>query len=122
MNELYDTETKKSQKLQLLIYLLPIVGVIPSLWTLYRGQGNSEQKKTSRLSIVLLLLWLMPYTSLFVGAGQTSDLLAFRLLYTNALITTGYFLICLVLMFRLHQGKSPYLPLINFFMKATKND
>ena len=122
MNELYNRETKKLQKLQLGIYLLPVVGVIPSLWTLYRGKGSSEQKKTSRLSIVLLLLWLTPYISLFMGAGQTSDLLAFRLLYTNALITTGYFLICLGLMFRLTQGKSPYLPLINSFIRLTKDN
>ena len=73
MNELYNTETKKLQKLQLWLYLLPVVGVIPSLWTIYRGRGNFEQKKTSRLSIVLLFLWLTSYISLSIGAGQTSD-------------------------------------------------
>ncbi|VEP11695.1 conserved membrane hypothetical protein [Hyella patelloides LEGE 07179] len=121
MSKLYEIETKKTQKLKLWIYLLPVVGVIPSLWTLYRGQANSEQKKASRLSVVLLLLWLTPYVSLFIGAGQTSELLAFRLLYTNALLTTGYFLICLGLMFRLQQGKSPYLPLINSLIGTTKD-
>ena len=121
MSELYERETKKLQKLQLWIYLLPVVGIVPSLWTLYRGQATSEQKRASRLSLVLLLLWLMPYISLFVGANQTSELLAFRLLYTNALLTTAYFLICLGLMFRLQQGKAPYLPLINSLIGTTKN-
>lgn len=121
MSKLYEIETKKTQKLKLWIYLLPVVGVVPSLWTLYRGQANSEQKKASRLSVVLLLLWLTPYVSLFIGAGQTSELLAFRLLYTNALLTTGYFLICLGLMFRLQQGKSPYLPLINSLIGTIKD-
>ena len=121
MSKLYEVETKKSQKRQLLIYLLPIVGVLPALWTLYRGKASSEQKKASRLSIVLLLLWLLPYISLFLGANQMGELTAFRLLYTNALLTTGYFLICLGLMFRLQQGKSLYLPLINSSIGTNQN-
>ena len=114
-------ETKKLQKRQLLIYLLPIIGVIPALWTLYQTNADSEQKKASRLSIMLLLLWSIPYLSLFMGAGQTSEIVAFRLLYTNALLTTAYFLICFGLMFRLQQGKSPYLPLISSLIETTKD-
>lgn len=120
MNELYELENKKLQKRQLWFYLLPVIGVIPSLWTLYRDQTNSEQKKVSRFSVSLMFIWLTAYISLFVGSEQASDILAFRLLYTNALLTTGYFLICLVLMFRLQKGKSPYLPLINFLIKTNK--
>ncbi len=113
MTEIYDLETKKLQKRQLWYYLIPVFGIVPSLWTIYLGKGSKEQQQTSRLSIVLLLAWLTPYISLFLGAGQTSDTMAFRLLYTNALLTTGYFLVCFWLLFRLQQGKSPYLPLIN---------
>ena len=116
-----DEIEKKLQKRQLSIYLLPVVGVLPALWALYRTEANSEQKKASRLSIMLLLLWLIPYFSLFMGAGQASDIFAFRLLYTNALLTTAYFLICFSLMFRLQQGKSPYLPLITSLIKGNKN-
>ena len=115
-------ETKKLQKLQLWIYLLPVVGVVPSLWTLYRGKASYEQKQASRLCLVLLLLWLISYVSLFVGAGKASDLLAFRLLYANTLITSSYFLICLGLMFRLRKGKSPYLPLISSLAKTSKDN
>lgn len=116
-----EIETKKLQKRQLAIYLLPVVGVLPALWTLYRTSANSEQKKASRLSIMLLLLWLISYISLFMGAGQASDIFAFRLLYTNALLTTGYFVICFGLMFRLQQGKSPYLPLISYLIESNKD-
>jgi hypothetical protein len=121
MSKFNDLENKKLQKQQLWIYLLPIVGFVPSLWTLYRNQSNSEQKKASRLSLMLLSLWLTAYISLFMGAGSVSDILAFRLLYTNALLTTGYFLICFGLMWRLQQGKKPYLPLMNSWINTTKN-
>ena len=108
MNDLSSVPEKKAQQLQLGMYLLPIVGIIPSLWTLYRGKATQQEQKTSRLSLILVLSWFIAYISLSFSANQTSDILAFRLLYTNALITTGYFLICIGLMFRLLQGKSLY--------------
>ncbi len=105
---------KKSDKQsQLWLYLLPIVGIVPACWTLYRGTGNLEQQKTSRLSLILAFFWLTAYISLFLGAAQGSEMLTFRLLYANTLVTSGYFLICLSLMFRLRTGKSPYLPLFS---------
>ena len=115
-----ELETTKSQKRQLWIYLLPVVGVIPSLWTLSRDSADSEHKKTSRISLILTIIWLSTYFSLWLGAAQTSDLLSFRLLYTNALITTSYFLICFGLMFQISQGKSPYFPLLNSLINASK--
>ena len=113
MNNLSSETDKKAQQLQLWIYLLPILGIVPSLWTLYRGKASQQEQKTSRLSLILVLSWLIAYISLSFSANQTSDILAFRLLYTNALVTTGYFLVCIGLMFRLLRGKSPYLPLVS---------
>jgi hypothetical protein len=115
MNDLSSTQEKQQQKIQLWIYLLPIVGLLPSIWTLARHQGDRQQQATSRLAISLLLIWLGTYTLLSLGTSQTSELVAFRLLYTNALLTTGYFSICIILMLRLRQGKSPRLPLISKF-------
>ncbi len=109
-----NSRLKKSEKQsQLWIYLLPIVGVLPAIWTLYRGTGNSEQQKASRLSVMLVLLWFIGYIGLSIGATQSSEMLTFRLLYANTLLTSGYFIICLGLMFRLRTGKSPYLPLLS---------
>ena len=112
MHDLSSVTDKKIQQLQLGIYLLPVIGIIPSLWTLYRGKASQLEQKTSRLSLILVLSWFTAYISLSFSAHQTSDLLAFRLLYTNALITTGYFLVSISLMLRLLKGKSPYLPLV----------
>ncbi|WP_202804271.1 hypothetical protein [Pleurocapsa sp. PCC 7319] len=106
------------------IYLLPIVGVIPAIWTLYlsqkdretrktdsekrhltqlSNQANYERQKVSRWSVTLILVWLSSYCLLSLGAANTSGIIAFRLLYTNAILTTGYFVTCTVLMFNLHK-------------------
>lgn len=97
---------RKERYLQLWIYLLPVVGIIPALWTLSRKQGSTQQQKVSRLSISLLLTWAIAYILLFLGADRASELLAFRLLYINALLTTGYFLTCFWLIVNLKAGKS----------------
>lgn len=96
-------------KTQLLIYLIPVIGVFPSLWTLYRRQGSREQLAASRLSISLAFTWFLGYLLLATGA-ETSDFFALRLLILNSFLTSGYFLVSIWLIFRLLQGKSHRLP------------
>ncbi|NES86712.1 MAG: hypothetical protein F6K10_38185 [Moorea sp. SIO2B7] len=110
MNNNDPFKEQKLKQIQLFIYLIPVVGFFPALWTLYRHKGSREQQSVSRLSVTLALIWLLAYCLLWVGAGQTSELLTFRLLFINSLLTSGYFLVCIGLMIRLWQGKSPRLP------------
>ena len=110
--------TTVDRHLQLWIYLLPVVGIVPAVWTLYRAEKNrvdlsqsdralqSRQKKVSRLSINLSLIWLSSYVLCFWGADRASEILSFRLLYLNTIITSGYFLTCTYLMFRLSKKNS----------------
>ncbi|WP_438822863.1 hypothetical protein [Nostoc favosum] len=96
-------------KTQLLLYLIPIIGFFPSLWTLYRGQGSREQLAISRMSITLALTWLLGYLLLATGAA-TSDFFGLRLFILNSFLTSGYFLVSVWLILRLMQGKSGRLP------------
>ncbi|WP_052055601.1 hypothetical protein [Myxosarcina sp. GI1] len=109
MNNRHSVSEAQEQYWQLWIYLLPIAGIIPAIWTLSRKKGNTRQQKVSRVAINLLLTWSSAYILLLLSADRTSDLLAFRVLYANALLTTGYFLTCLWLMTRLKAGKIPHL-------------
>jgi hypothetical protein len=101
---------QKLQKMRLSFYLLPIVGSLLSLWTLSRSQGDLEQREISRLSISVTLIWSIVYSLLWTGAGQSSEIVSFRLLYANAIATSGYFFFCCMLTVRLWQGKSLRLP------------
>ncbi|MBC1218741.1 hypothetical protein GNF10_25805 [Nostoc sp. UCD121] len=92
-------------KTQLLLYLIPIIGFFPSLWTLYRGQASREQLAVSRLSITLALTWLLGYLLLSTGA-TTSDFFSLRLFILNSFLTSGYFIVSVWLILRLMQGKS----------------
>lgn len=104
---------QKQQQLQMLIYLIPVIGVFPAFWSLYRHQGRRNHQRVSRLSVTLAFGWLLAYSLLWAGAASTSDLLTVRLLYLNGLLTSGYFLTCFWLALRLWQGKLPQLPRIS---------
>ena len=118
MSHQYHSAKHTQRHLELWIYLLPIVGIVPSLWVLYRPQSKNlgyekiyrEQQKASRLSISLALVWLTAYSLLSLSANNVSDIMSFRLLYTNAVMTTGYFLTCTFLMTRLNKKS---LPIVN---------
>ncbi|MEM7650137.1 MAG: hypothetical protein AAF283_13225, partial [Cyanobacteria bacterium P01_A01_bin.70] len=103
-----DPETKL-ETLKLVIYLVPIFGFFPALWSLYLKQGTRRETTVSKTAVTLALAWVM--LSLLTTAGsQAADVVSTRLLVTNLLATTGYFMTSFWLMLRLLQGGSPRLP------------
>lgn len=93
----------------MLIYLIPVIGFFPSLWTLYRREGSREQLRASRLSITLALTWIIGYILLGTGAS-TSEFFALRLEILNSFVTSGYFIVSVWLIIRKIKGKSQRLP------------
>ncbi len=118
MKELDPLENSDLQRLQLFIYLIPIIGFFPALWTLYRRQGTREQQVVSRLSVTLAFGWLLGYILLASGS-ELSEFWTLRLLFMNSLLTSGYFLVSLGLMVRLWQRKLPRLPGISRVAERT---
>ena len=70
MQDLDPLENLNIKRLQLFIYLVPIVGFFPAVWTLYRRQGTKQQRALSRLVITLALGWLFGYI-LLVWLGRS---------------------------------------------------
>jgi Na+/melibiose symporter-like transporter len=116
-----EPQKQTEQYFQLWIYFLPVVGIIPSIWTLLNlkdeviadTQNNPlqnsaellQQLKASRLSLNLTLLWLGSYALFSWGAADGAEIASFRLLYANAIITTSYFVACTFLMTRLGKKR-----------------
>jgi hypothetical protein len=118
MKELDPLENQDLKRLQLFVYLVPVIGFLPALWTLYRRQGTREQQAVSRLSVTLAIGWLLGYILLSAGS-QTSEFWTLRLLFLNSLLTSGYFLVSIGLMVRLWQRKLPRLPGISRIAEGT---
>jgi len=112
---MYDREPFENEdfkRLQLFLYLVPVVGFFPALWTLYRGKGTRQQKNISRLVVTLALGWLLGYILLGAGANA-SESLSLPLLITSSLFTSGYFLVNLWLMVQLWRRKALRLPIVS---------
>lgn len=109
------TDNLDLNHLQLFFYLIPVVGFFPSLWTLYQNDKSTkslpraEQLKVSRLSVTLAGSWLIGYLLLGMGA-ESSEFLFLRLSILNTFLTSGYFLVSILLMVRLYKRKSVRLP------------
>ncbi|MBD0269699.1 MAG: hypothetical protein ICV77_15570 [Cyanobacteria bacterium Co-bin8] len=97
------------ERLQLLLYLVPVFGFFPALWSLYLKQGSRQEKAISRLVVTLAVGWLLTFGILSAG-GQLAPSLSLRLLVSSTLVTTGYFTTNLWLMIRLLRGKPVKLP------------
>ncbi len=109
MNSPDPFENLEIRRLQLFLYLVPVVGFFPALWTLYRRRGTRQERNLSRLVVTLALGWLLGY--LLLGAGaEASASWSLPLLIMSSLLTSGYFLVNLWLMVRLWQRKPLRLP------------
>lgn len=98
-------------RLETFLYLIPVIGILPSMWAIYRRQRNDRQLAVCRLSILLAFIWLSTYMSLNIGADVSgSSAIEFRLLFLNGLATSSYFITSLWLMMLLWQKKSLRLP------------
>jgi hypothetical protein len=96
----------KLQKMQLMVYLVPVLGALPGLWTLlYRTQASPRERSVSRLSVTLTLGWAIIYVMLWLSADRWAEVGSFRSLYANGILTTGYIVACLAMMAKIWQGK-----------------
>jgi hypothetical protein len=108
------------ERLETFVYLTPVIGLLPSIWAIYRRQGDKRQLAACRLSVFLALTWLSIYLSLNVGADLSgASTIGFRLLFLNSLATSGYFMASLWLMMLLWQKKSLKLPGFSALAKRT---
>ena len=101
------------RQLTLFLYLIPVVGFFPAVWTLYRRLGDRHQQSVSRLSVTLAMGWLLSYLIVNLGATTTSPNMALPLLIVSSLLTSSYFLVNIGLMIQVLRRKRLWLPIIS---------
>ncbi len=106
------------RKLQVYLHLVPIFGIIFSLWFLYGKSSlviedpkEATVKAASRLSVMLGLVCVGAIACLYAGAhSQTSQINHLRFLFASSFVGSGYCLLSLALMFRVAKDRSIRLP------------
>jgi hypothetical protein len=94
-----------SERLQRSLVFLPVLGLIPALWFLKQLTPSDHRHRASRQALRLTGSWLLLYGVLSLGSTTGPDLWSLRLLYLNGLLTSGYFLTCVWLLWQ--QIKRP---------------
>jgi hypothetical protein len=87
------------QKLRLYVCAIPVFGLIPSAIALVGNTQNQRLKDTAKVSLGLLLVWLLSYASLGTGGEISQELY-------RGTAASMYFLACFGIMLRIYQGKS----------------
>jgi uncharacterized membrane protein YozB (DUF420 family) len=100
----YDSDAK----FQLSLYFLPIVGALLAGWTIIKGKSSPQHQKVCRISVNLTLVWLAIYITCWESSNFVGEIASLRLLYGDALVTTGYFAVCLWLAFRIWRDRSQF--------------
>ncbi len=118
-------ERSEQKRLQLFLYLVPVVGFFPALLSLYRqrdrsgpGSGNPanddqtrdrREQQVSRLAVTLSLAWVMGLSLLATGRS-TNETPALVAMILSSMLTSGYFLTNFWLMVQLWRRKRLWLP------------
>lgn len=107
-------ENRTLKRLLLFIYLVPIFGVVPAVWTLTRRERDRKQREVSRVAILVGLAWLLGTLCLTSGVAisnaENAQGMGISLLLFNSLLTSGYFLSNVWLMVRVWRRQSLDLP------------
>ena len=115
------------QRLRTYLHLVPVFGVVPSLWTLYirtscgqapiageevdSAANEAQILAASRLSVLIGLGCISAIALLGAGAAtQTAQMASLRFLLASSFVGSGYFLVSLALMFRVAKGQSIRIP------------
>ena len=104
------SDRQELKNLMLLLYLMPVFGVGPALWTLSQPERPKAERALSRMAIKLMVAWFAGTVMLDVGV-ENAEGLKLPLLIASSVLTSGYFVLNLGLMLRLWQGRTIDLPL-----------
>lgn len=97
-------------RLKLFFYLVPVFGLLPALWGLYRRPSASrDERQVWRTVVALGILWLLGQT-LLNGAGGEGEVAPVSLQLISSLLTSGYFAAHIWLMVQLWQRRPVRLP------------
>jgi hypothetical protein len=129
LDSVHHRDLDLTDRLETFFCLIPVIGLIPSLWSIYRHQSHAPEERlcykkklaVCRLSVLLALSWVTIYLSCNVGAdlSGTSTSIGLRLLFINSLSTSGYFVSSLWLMMQLWQQKSVRLSGLSYLAEQT---
>ncbi|PZU95950.1 MAG: hypothetical protein DCE90_10975 [Pseudanabaena sp.] len=97
------------ERVEMFFCLVPVFGLIPSAIALVRQRSSRKVRDVSQVAIAMMLAWAIAYSSMGGVPTEGASLQVASELVKGSL-SSGYFAICLYLMYRLYRHQSIGLP------------
>jgi hypothetical protein len=109
------------ERIEMFFCLMPIFGLIPSAIALVRQRSSRKVRDVSQVAIALMLSWAIGYSAMG-GVPSEGATLQVTSELIKATFSSGYFALCLYLMYRLYCGQAIALPWIKNISEHKNRD
>jgi hypothetical protein len=105
------------ERIEMFFCLMPVFGLIPSAIALVRQRSSRKVRDVSQVAIALMLTWAIAYGAMG-GVPTEGETLQITAELIKATLSSGYFGICIYLMYRLYRHQVIALPWINNILET----
>jgi hypothetical protein len=108
------------ERIEMFFCLMPIFGLIPSTIALVRQRSSRKVRDVSQVAIALMLTWAIAYGAMggVPAEGETIQVTAELM---KATISSGYFALCMYLMYRLYRHQAIALPSLKILSERNES-
>jgi flagellar biosynthesis protein FliR len=107
------------ERIEMFFCLMPVFGLIPSAIALVRQRSSRKVRDVSQVAIALMLTWAIAYGAMG-GVPTEGETLQITSELIKATLSSGYFGICIYLMYRLYRHQAIALPSIKEMLRNKK--
>ena len=93
------------ERIEMFFCLMPIFGLIPSAIALVRQRSSRKVRDVSQVAIALMLTWAIAYGAMG-GVPTEGATLQVTSELIKATLSSGYFALCMYLMYRLYRHQA----------------
>ena len=97
------------ERIEMFFCLMPVFGLIPSALALVRQRSSRKVRDVSQVAIALMLTWAIAYGAMG-GVPTEGEALQVTAELMKATLSSGYFALCMYLMYRLYRHQAIALP------------
>ena len=97
------------ERIEMFFCLMPVFGLIPSVIALVRQRSSRKVRDVSQVAIALMLTWAIAYGAMG-GVPTEGEALQVTAELMKATLSSGYFALCMYLMYRLYRHQAISLP------------
>ena len=102
------------ERIEMFFCLMPVFGLIPSALALVRQRSSRKVRDVSQVAIALMLTWAISYGAMG-GVPTEGETLQVTAELMKATLSSGYFALCMYLMYRLYRHQAIALPSLKIF-------